>query len=69
MTVPEVKAFIVTRKESGLDSPNLTRLCDEIVAKHAKESKLKRILDDPNAVDRLMEDDRAMERLLGDLEL
>lgn len=69
MKLTDLKAEIVTRRIRGLDSPNLTRLCDDLVAHHAKETRLKRILDDPNAVDRLCEDDNALERLLGDIEL
>ena len=63
MTLIELKAEIVTRRIRGLDSPNLVRLADDLVAHHAKETKLRRILDD----DRLMEDDGTMERLRRDL--
>jgi len=67
MTLPELKAEIVTRRLKGQERSALTVLCHDIETELNKRSNLRRILDDPDAIDRLCEDDKAMERLLEDL--
>lgn len=70
MTLPELKALIVTRRLKGQDCSALVVLCEDIHRELNRRSRIQRILgDDRAAIDRLCEDDNAMERLLGDLGL
>lgn len=67
MILPKLKAEIVTRRQKGQDCSALIVLCRSMEMVLCKHSRLKRILDDPDAIDRLMEDDEAIERMLKDI--
>lgn len=67
MTLPEIKAEIVSRRLAGQDCSPLIVLCQRMEVVANKHTQIQRILDDPDAVDRLCEDDAAMERFLEDL--
>lgn len=79
MTLPELKALIVTRQEqlkeitvlyrdATAELARLTVMCHGVERETYRKSRIQRILDDPAAIDRLVRDDEAMERLLKDLE-
>lgn len=68
MTLPELKAEIVIRRAKNQDCSALVVLCYQIERELAKRSKLMRIMNDPNAIEKLCEDDKALERLLVDID-